>query len=383
MYEGMKGNPALLFAIVCLWYLGRMKMKKSGLNLILLGALGIVLCGNVSHAQHHASSVPTKEEGSIEGDAQDVPGAPVAFAKRPEFDAAGYGLDTMLVQRMNVFQMNGNQQAPQGPGAAAAVSQQQAGMPMNSLLRYEHTEFDGVDADSDKIGLTLRTQWVWDKVSIDAALPIDRVEFDDEYDDFDFTRVGLVITPRLQLLSQDEQYVDLYFGLNMFYSHTFFDDDDAYQDLIYGTQRAAGTTENTTEEDSDHVGIGPMLTVMKDYEKFSLGMGAIWQRGRNIGGDEEFYDDNGNNRKEDLDVLMIGGNVGVPVGDRWFLTGLTTYKHIYDNYEDLDSDWFTVGMGATYMLNDKWTLDAMVDTDIGADDLDSRWQFSMGAVWRF
>ncbi|MBN2711193.1 MAG: hypothetical protein JXR97_02020 [Planctomycetes bacterium] len=316
------------------------------------------------------------EEHGLVGNVQEQPGAPVANTQRPAFNAANIGLDVIRPGLFGVINLGGKAVQNDGPGGtAAAATQTQSGIPMNSMIRWEHSSYKDVEADSDRVGITLRGAYNLDYFSLNVALPIERVVFDDEFSDFSYTRAGLVLTPRFNLLKQEEKGVDLSFGVNAFYMHTWFDQSDAYNRII--------TTDQTAETTSEHVGIGPIITLVKDFDKFTLGLGAIWQRGMNIGGDEEFFDDSGNERQADLDVVKVGMNIGVPIGDNWLVNGTASYNKTLDNHPDLDEDWVTVGIGATYVLTDKWTIDTMFDTDLGADDLDSRYQFSLGAVWSF
>ena len=345
-------------------------MKK----LLAIALVGVVVVGSTASASMWSPSPFYDEDAHSTLVYDNCPECRAAVAAthhaNPAFDGADAGLQVMKPGLLGI-KIGGA--AAQGPGAA--VASEHTGTPMNTALRYQHTEYEDTDADSDRYGATLRSAWDKDWITIDVAMPIDHLSFDGEFNDYDLTRVGLVVTPRLRLLRQESNVVDLSAGVSTYFMYTWFDENDAYNRLI--------ETDNVSEDNAQHAGIGPLLTIEKDFELASVGVGAIYQRGFNLGGDEVFFDDEDDNRREDVGVGKIAANVGVPIGDSWLINGLATYTHVVDHYDDLDSDWFTLGLGASYVVNDKWTIDAMFDIDAGRDDVDSRWQVSLGAIWSF
>ncbi len=230
----------------------------------------------------------------------------------------------------------------------------------DSALRYEFTDHDLGEYQSHRIGLSAHANFHWDRVSLDLTLPVDTVIYDPVQVVKHFTRTGLIATPRVYVASQEEQGVDVSLGLNVFYSHTFLWLKAMYDEF----------------EDPDHLGAGPVLTVSRDFEHVSVSGGAIWQRSFNLDGMDEVTGES------TIDVLNLGVNVGVPVGERVVVNAQANYRYSFDLPELYDEDYVKVGLGATWMVSDAWTFDARVRTNLGYEDADNV-EVSLGAVWVF
>lgn len=243
----------------------------------------------------------------------------------------------------------------QGPGPVATHSTTWA-MDTDSALRYERTWWDD-EYYSNRYGATLRAAWQWERLSLDVALPIDRVTYQEPRDTFDYTRLGLAVTPRYNVVSQDVNApVDLDIGMSLFYMYSFMDED--------------------VDEEPNTIGFGPTAAVRKDFEYCSVGAGAMWMRG---------YDGNGNETgpgfKTYTDTVHAGLHVGVPVGDRWAINSRAVYNRIL-RIEDGDDDYVTMGLGAVYFMSDKWTFDVEARTNLGYEYADNI-SVHFGASWNF
>lgn len=245
----------------------------------------------------------------------------------------------------------------QGPGPDPVSTHSTTwAMDTDSALRYERTWWDD-NYYSNRYGATLRAAWQWERFSLDVALPIDRVTYQVPRDTFDFTRIGLALTPRYNIVSQDVNApVDVDLGLSVFGMYSFMDED--------------------VDENPMTVGFGPSAAVRKDFEYASVGLGAMWMRG---------YDGNGNEtgpgRKTYTDSVHAGLHVGVPVGDRWAINSRAVYNRIL-RIDTVDDDYVTVGLGAVYFLSDKWTLDVEARTNLGYELSDNA-SIHFGASWNF
>lgn len=215
-----------------------------------------------------------------------------------------------------------------------------------SALRYEHRWYDKSEAQFNRFGGTVRGALDWDKVSLDVMMPVDRVDFNQGFDSMDFTRIGLVIVPRLYLLQEaDKNPVDLSVGFAGFYMHTFMDDNDV--------------------SDPDHAGIGPFIALQKTFSKAVVNAGFTWQRGFNLDGDREITG------SSEVDVIKAALNVGVPIGDNWAVNLGALYSHTAELPGDFDADFVTGTLGATYILKDTWTLDFAIQRDFAYSDADN------------
>ncbi len=226
----------------------------------------------------------------------------------------------------------------------------------NSALRYEHVWYDDVDADGDRLGATFHYNRMWDRFSLDVIVPIDRMWFDGDYEAFEFTRLGLNLTPRYYALFQEENGFDLTLGVNAFYFHTFLDED--------------------TSDDPDHLGFGPTLSFQKDFEKASLNAGLVFQRAWNAEGGTEITGE------QYVDALQFGVNVGVPVGERFVANMSAIYSYTFDVPSTIDDDYVTVGLGGTWVVSDKWILDATVRSNLGYNEADNV-ELHVGMSWAF
>jgi hypothetical protein len=226
----------------------------------------------------------------------------------------------------------------------------------NSALRYEHIWYDDSDADGDRLGATFHYNRMWDRFSLDVIVPIDRMWFDDELEPFEFTRLGVNATPRYYALFQEEHGFDLTLGVNAFYFHTFLDD------------------ENT--DDPDHVGLGPTLSVQKDFEKASVNAGLIFQRAWNAEGGLEVTGE------DYVDAMQFGVNVGVPMGERFVANFSAIYSYTFDIPDGIDDDYITLGVGGTWIVSDKWVLDATVRSNVGYNEADNV-ELHLGMSWAF
>jgi len=224
-----------------------------------------------------------------------------------------------------------------------------------SGLRYGHRWYDDSEAQNNQYGMTLRGGLQWDRVTLDVMMPLDRVDFNEDYDFLDFSRLGIILTPRFYLLTQEEKPIDLYFGLSMAYFHTWMDEG---------------------EVDPDHASIGPMLGFQKDFQKCALSAGYVFQRGFNLDGDNEV------NGEEEVDVHKIAATVGVPIGDRWAVNLGAIYSHTAHLPDSMDQDFVTMSLGANYVLKDSWTLDVTLMRDFCYEDADNI-EIHIGAVWTF
>ena len=220
---------------------------------------------------------------------------------------------------------------------------------INSFFRYEQRSFDNSDMYYNRYGLTLHGAFnLNDAIPVDVMIPIDRFEFnqDDQgmftADAYNNTTVGVLVIPRYYILSQTEDGVDLSLGVSGFYYHSFFDPGPF--------------------DDRDILGAGPLIAARRDFERFSISGGVMMQRGWNLNGDEELTG------HQYVDTYRAAVNVGVPISQNLTVNGILTYTYIDDLPENLDDRFFGGGVGATWLINGNWAVDAMVLTDLGNGD---------------
>jgi hypothetical protein len=242
-----------------------------------------------------------------------------------------------------------------GNGPASQISWNTSA---NSSLRYEHRWFDNSDAEYNRFGGTLRTGWAWDRVSLDVMMPLDRADYNGSYDFADYTRIGLIATPRFSLITQEEKGIDLTAGVSMFYFHTFLDENDG------------------DRSDPDHCGIGPFFAIQKDFKNVVVNGGFIWQRGFNMDGENEITGDG------EVDVYKVAMNVGVPIGNNFVLNTNATYSYTADMPSYTDDDFLTVGIGGSWVIKDKWNVDLSISRDFCYDESDNL-EFTFGLMWQF
>lgn len=268
-----------------------------------------------------------------------------------------------LVQRAG-DEIIGSVLAPQVKPVAMTKGEAPVFDSVGSLFRYEHRKFDNSNVYYDRYGLTLHGTWnAAADLPVDIAIPIDRYEFNNENlffggtaDMFDNTTVGIVITPRYYLLYQAESGLDLAIGVNTFYYHSFVD---------------AGPM-----DDRDVIGGGPLVSVRKDFEKFSLSGGVMMQRGWNMNGDREITG------HRYVDSYRAAVNVGVPIGENLAINGVLTYTYVDDLPSMFEDSYMSAGIGATWIINGNWALDGAIMTDI--DNSDSNNILAMiGMVWTY
>ena len=272
-----------------------------------------------------------------------------------------------------------------GPAPAAGVQAQpgqKAQPPMNPLnlsnnsaLRYEHRKFDGPDGASyNRVGATINGGFsLGEKIPVDISIPIDRVDFKSQeyglpgenrnYKVFDFTRAGVIVTPRYEILNQARDGVDLAAGITTFYMHTFMDEHRTYN-----------VDEKT--QDSDYLGAGPLVTAKKDFESFSLSGGLLAERGYNMQGRKE---STGHNY---VDIYKAAMNVGVPIGDRWVVNTFGSYNYVDGLDAGMDRDYVTAGVGVTWLIKDGWAIDFGVSKDFFYEDAENI-ELTTGLTWNF
>jgi len=213
-----------------------------------------------------------------------------------------------------------------------------------SSLQYEKTWYDDSSCTSDRAGLAAQARFDWDRVSLYLALPVDRMWFSTGFDELEFTRVGLIAAPRVQLLYEEAHKLDLALGVSTFYFHTFMDDDG---------------------EDPDHAGLGPFLSLQKTLGKVTASLGTIWQRGWNLEGERE------STGHTYADVSKVGVGLGLPLGERWALNARTLYTHTWDLPAAMDADYWTLQLGASYAVRDAWTVDLTAERHLGYETADN------------
>jgi hypothetical protein len=230
------------------------------------------------------------------------------------------------------------------------------GVSANSALRYERTWYNGVDARSHRVGASLRMNRMWDRVSLDVVVPADRLWFNTAFSEYDFTRLGLNLTPRVSVLFQEAHGLDLAIGANAFFFHTFLDE-------------AGG-------EDPQHVGAGPLVSLQKDFGPAVAGLGVVFQRSWNLNGTEEATGESY------IDALQAGLNVGVPVGERFVANASAIYSRTLALPDSMDSEYVTLGLGATWLVSDTWVLDLTARRNVGYSDADNV-EVHVGMSWSF
>jgi hypothetical protein len=156
------------------------------------------------------------------------------------------------------------------------------------------------------------------------------------------------------LMNQADHGIDLGLGLGGLYYHDFVEHGD----------------------DQDRVGLAPLVSLRKDFESFAVAGGAMFQRDWNLSGDEH------PNGESYLDTAKVGFNVGIPLGDRVVLNTHCTYNYLLDMPSEIDPDFFTVGAGLTWLLQDNWTLDLNVQTDLDSNEY-RNWEAMTGLIWSF
>ena len=246
----------------------------------------------------------------------------------------------------------------------------------NSALLYEHREFDGPDGASyNRVGASIGGGFsLGEKIPVDINIPIDRVDFKNQvypkggpqnqnYNAFDFTRVGIIVTPRYEILNQARDGVDLAAGITTFYMHTFMDEHRTYN-----------VDEKT--QDSDYLGAGPLVTAKKDFESFSLSGGLLAERGYNMQGRKE---STGHNY---VDIYKAAMNVGVPIGDRWVVNTFGSYNYVDGLDAGMDRDYVTAGVGVTWLIKDGWAIDFGVSKDFFYEDAENI-ELTTGLTWNF
>ena len=246
----------------------------------------------------------------------------------------------------------------------------------NSALLYEHREFDGPDGASyNRVGASIGGGFsLGEKIPVDINIPIDRVDFKNQvypkggpqnqnYNAFDFTRVGIIVTPRYEILNQARDGVDLAAGITTFYMHTFMDEHRTYN-----------VDEKT--QDSDYLGAGPLVTAKKDFESFSLSGGLLAERGYNMQGRKE---STGHNY---VDIYKAAMNVGVPIGDRWVVNTFGSYNYVDGLDAGMDRDYVTAGVGVTWLIKDGWAIDFSVSKDFFYKDAKNL-ELTTGLTWSF
>jgi hypothetical protein len=247
-------------------------------------------------------------------------------------------------------------------------------------LRYEKTWFDrSVEAENVDAGFTLTASWQWDRLCLDAMIPVDRMWYNGDYDKLDATRTGAILVPRYQILSQESSAVDLTAGVAGFYMHTFLDHDNVYADLL----RALGV--EAEAEDPDNAGVGPTVGVAKEFSKFTLACGASWLRTWNLDGIEEYPGSvEDEPRMEDhIDVIQGAANLGVPIGENFAINGTVAYTYIRDMAPDgVDDAYWTATLSATWAVKESWAVSFSVGRDFCQSDYENI-QLNMGLGWQF
>ncbi len=230
---------------------------------------------------------------------------------------------------------------PQLPPEASAHTWS---LSVNSALRYEHSTYYHHDhSDSDRVGLTFRSSHYWDRITFDWSIPLDVVDFDDELSEFNYTRIGITGTPRYYALFEEEHGLDLSFGLTGYYLRTFLTTSNEYYN-------------------PDHLGLGLMVAAQKTLGPVVLSGGVLTQRAWNLDGEDEIT---GRNH---LDVITVGTNAGIPIGDQWALNGSLLYSHTRHLPDRYDADVFRATVTAAYTVAEKWTVDLSVVSDLANED---------------
>lgn len=233
-----------------------------------------------------------------------------------------------------------------------------------SLFRYEYRHFSDTDVDYNRYGMTLHGGFsLAADLPVDVALPVDRYSFlnrdvvpGTSATIFDNTRAGLVVTPRYYILNQAKDGVDLAAGITTFYFHTFMDDD--------------------VINDDDTLGGGPLISVKKDFQAFTLGGGLLMERGWNMHGRME---PNGNNY---IDTYKAAVNIGVPLGDRWMVNTYAVYNYLNDMPAAVDNSYVSLGAGVTYAIKESWSVDAGVMRDVCNSNYEDL-LFMVGMLWNY
>jgi hypothetical protein len=230
---------------------------------------------------------------------------------------------------------------PQLPPEAAAHTWS---LSVNSALRYEHSTYYHHDhSDSHRAGLTFRSSHYWDRVTLDWSIPVDVVDFDHELSEFNYTRIGITGTPRYYALFEEEHGLDLSLGLTAYYLRTFLTTSDEYYN-------------------PDHLGLGVMVAAQKTLGPVVLSGGVLAQRAWNLDGEDEVTG------RHHLDVITVGTNAGIPLGESWALNGSLLYSHTRHLPGRYDADVFRATVTAAYTVAEKWTVDLSVVSDLANED---------------
>ncbi|MDT8390416.1 MAG: hypothetical protein RRC34_07910 [Lentisphaeria bacterium] len=273
------------------------------------------------------------------------------------------GVSTAGTAQRATDEIIGTVLAPALRPAAMRAGEAPAFDSVNSLFRYEQRSFDGSDMYYNRYGLTLRGAFnLGAEMPVDVLVPIDRFEFsqDDQgmytADVYNNTTVGILVTPRYYILSQEGAGVDLSIGVSGFYYHSFFDPGPF--------------------DDRDVLGAGPLIALRRDFEAFSVSGGVMMTRGWNLDGDKELTG------HQYIDTYRGAVNVGVPIGENVSVNGIVTYTFIDDLPDSVEDRYFGAGVGATWVINGSWAVDAMVLTDLGNSDADNILAM-IGFIWTF
>lgn len=226
----------------------------------------------------------------------------------------------------------------------------------DSALRFENMWFKS-GYEARRFGGSLHGSFNWDRFSLDVILPVDRVTYDKPFTIYDYTRAGLVLAPRYNLVSQESGPFDLSLGFTGFFLHSFLDE--------------------RSLEDPQHAGGGPMMSVTKDFEKFTFSLGTLWIRGYDANGQET-----GAGGRKYTDMISTGMQAGIPIGERMAVNLSLTHSHTLRLSENQDSDYFTAGIGINYVVKDAWLLDLTLRRNLGLEQVDNI-EAHIGLGWKF
>lgn len=278
---------------------------------------------------------------------------------------------------------NGNPTLSYQAAASAPVAAPTWSISASSSLRYIHTDYlarkelDGSGASSNSFGGTIRAGTQWDKLSLDLLVPIDRVAYGGVYDHNDYTRLGFMLAPRYEVLSEGKYWLTMSIGFGASYFHTWFDSEDEMRidpddvEDVADLHKAASNFDNP-----DHIGVGPLLSLSKTIGKFTTSVGGVLYRSYNVDGDEELSED------EHIDISMFGVRFDYAITSRLGINAMLIYTHIHDLPGLYDQDMMNVGAGLTYTIKNRWTLDATFMRDFSNADENVE-QYHVGLGWTF
>lgn len=298
--------------------------------------------------------------GGFEASAQFTPPQEESHHVSEAARIVGVGLRQSLDQAAGT--VAGDVLAPAGKPRLQAKAPE--GDTFGSLFRYEYRHFSDTDVDYNRYGLTLHGGFsLGANLPVDVAVPVDHYSFlrrdivpGASATIFDNTRAGVVVTPRYYFLNQAKDGVDVGAGLSAFYFHTFMDDGGI--------------------NDDDTLGGGPLLSVKKDFQNFTLGGGLLMERGWNMHGRPEVNDNNY------IDTYKAAVNLGIPLGDRWMINTYAVYNYLDDMPDEVDNSYVSLGLGATYAIKETWSVDAGIMRDVCNSNYENL-LFMVGMLWNY